>query len=80
MPLTTDFSFGLIDLLIFLGFVIMAVLGGIYFLSPSFREEKRQKWEREGEMKAVSEWGEWLLGLLFVAVLLGAAIGYALHK
>lgn len=80
MPPTTDFSFGLIDLLIFFGFVAAAAVGGTYFFSSTFREEKRRKWKEEGEMKAVSEWGDWLLGLAFVVVFLGAAIGYALHK
>ncbi len=80
MSPATDFSFGLIDLLSALGFVIAAVLGGAFFFSSSFREANRRRWKEEGEMKAASEWGDWILGLLFVIVFLGAAIGYALHK
>lgn len=80
MPSDTPSIFVIADVLIFLGLVGAAVAGVWFFFSPSYRARKQKQWSEEGNMKAVSEWGDWLLGLLVVVVFLSALAGAYLRE
>lgn len=71
----TDASFGLIDALILVGIVGAAAVGIWFLFSPEFQEKKRREWDKPGGMGGVAEWGEWLLAVIVVAVLVGVGLG-----
>ena len=66
------------DISMALGALVSASLGVWYFFSSSRRLKKQKQWGNESGMKAISEWGEWLLGLIFIMVFLLFAIATVL--
>jgi hypothetical protein len=67
------------DIATALGALLSAALGIWYFFSSSRRLKKQKQWSDEGGMKAISEWGEWILGFVVALVLLLFAIGIVLN-
>jgi hypothetical protein len=63
------------DISMALGSLFSASLGVWYFFSSSRRLKKQKQWSGEGGMKAISEWGEWLLHFLLALAFLLFAIG-----
>ncbi len=61
-----------------LGTAFSAALGVWYFFSASRRFKKQKQWSGESGMKAISEWGEWLLDFLLAFVCLLFALGSVL--
>ena len=72
--------FGFVDTLIAIGLLGAAVMGIWFFLSSSLQEEKRREWEEKGEMKAVSEWGEWLWAVFAIVLLIAQVSAWRLVR
>jgi hypothetical protein len=63
------------DAVIVIGVLLAAVSGLLFLLSPPMRKEMREKWNEDGKMRAIAEWGEWLWAIMAVLLLVSAGIG-----
>lgn len=59
---------------------IAALTGLVYFFSRRFRARKKKEWRHQLRLPVVAEWGEWLLAVFVVIIILCAVlIAYLKH-
>ena len=63
-------SFPLPDLLTGLGLLASAMVGLLYFFSRNYRARKKKEWRHQRGLQSATEWGEWLLGVVAVIIII----------